>query len=333
MNKKEKSLLLKETSKKLLLDELKDKQSVYKKDILKALAKPLKDALKEKGLNIQEDDASSYLGSCIAEAVKQKTLVLKNGLISLKKAEELVKVSKEECKTVVLDELQKKALTRNELFKKCIEDLGANKTQSKKDDGQIKSYVGMILEELTKDNVISFSDSKYSIESTSKYSKKPLEEKEFKKQFFQRLHDNGGLFFEKFLSNLLEKYYSMTGRTVIENEVIGGANDGGVDVKLTVEEDLGFKETIFVQAKCRMNTQVTEKEIREFYGSVNALKGSRGLFVTTSTFHDGALKLLKSIDNCTGIDGDKLFELAKLSAYGIHESKLGFKFDDLVFDI
>ena len=97
------------------------------------------------------------------------------------------------------------------------------------------------------------------------------------------------------------------------------------------EEELGFIEKVIIQTKNRKSIPVTEKEIREFYGVMNAQKGTRGIFVTTSTFHPGANALLTSLDNCVGIDGKKLFLLAKKTGYGIHVTKNGFSFDNTMF--
>ena len=104
-----------------------------------------------------------------------------------------------------------------------------------------------------------------------------------------------------------------------------------VDVIMETEEELGFVERIIIQTKNRKNIQTTEKEIREFYGVMNAQKGTRGIFVTTSSFHPAAEKLLLSLPNCVGIDGKKLFSLVKQTVYGIHKTKSGFSFDNAIF--
>ena len=81
-------------------------------------------------------------------------------------------------------------------------------------------------------------------------------------------------------------------------------------------DSLGFKETIMVQTKNRSET-TTETTVRGFYGAVCAQQGSRGIFVTISDFHPSAIKLLNSIDNCVGINGDKIFSMACDTSYGI----------------
>ena len=111
----------------------------------------------------------------------------------------------------------------------------------------------------------------------------------------------------------------------------GGSEDGGIDILLETIDGLGFYEKIMVQTKCRDHASITETEVRGFYGSLNVLGGSRGIFITSTDFHPGAKKLLDSIDNCIGIDGDTLFELIKKTEYGICKVKNGYTFDTSVF--
>lgn len=330
MTKQEQKLLIKQLAKKTILDELKEKKTISKKSCLQSLGDTLKQQLKVKGVVISIDNARSNIGTTLSELKNEKAITLKEGIITIAK-DDAIKVTKEECKIALMGIIKKTQLSKKDITNGVIHALKADQTESTKDDDQIKSYVGTILSELIKENVLTLKDNLYSLRNTSKYTKTPIGEKEFKKQFFERLHENGGAFFEKFLESMLERYYSITQRDVLESEVVGGSEDGGVDIIIKTSDDLGFIETIMIQAKCRLNTQVTEKEVREFYGAVNAQKGSRGMFVTTSTFHKNAKKLLDSIENCVGIDGEHLFNLVKKTSYGIHQSKNGYKFDELVF--
>ena len=74
-----------------------------------------------------------------------------------------------------------------------------------------------------------------------------------------------------------------------------------------------------VQTKNKIDP-TKETTVRGFYGAVCARHGSRGIFVTSSDFHPGAKAFLDGIDNCVGIDGDKLFEMARITHYGIKKN-------------
>jgi len=71
-----------------------------------------------------------------------------------------------------------------------------------------------------------------------------------------------------------------------------------------------------VQTKNR-NDHSTETEVRGFYGAVCAAQGSRGIFATSSDFHPMAKKFLDSIDNCVGVNGERIFAMATDVSYGI----------------
>ena len=81
-------------------------------------------------------------------------------------------------------------------------------------------------------------------------------------------------------------------------------------------DSLGFRETIMIQTKNRSDT-ISETDVRSFYGAVCAKQGSRGIFATISNFHPGAQRLLNSLDDCVGVDGDKIFAMACDTSYGI----------------
>lgn len=277
----------------------------------------------------------SYIGTVLTNMITEGTIVKHGDKYSLAK-EKTVAVSEEQCKNAILSFLKKKTYTKKELYSALQKHFKTDKTKTVNDDNALKGTAGNLLSSMLSEKKIFIEDEKYSLvvqNAKKTYTKSPVHEETFKKLFLERLCDLGGLFFEKFVANLLEKYFLITGRDVLNCIILGGSDDGGIDVKLDTIEELGFTERIMVQAKCRKNIQVTEKEIREFYGALNAQGGTRGIFITTSTFHPCAEKLLLSIDNCVGIDGDKVFELVKKTTYGIRKNKDGYIFDETIFNI
>ena len=85
------------------------------------------------------------------------------------------------------------------------------------------------------------------------------------------------------------------------------SNDGGID-GIIREDKLGFDQ-IYIQAK-RWDTSTTigRPEIQKFYGALAGVGASKGLFITTATFSDGA-KQYADQQHIVLVDGDRLTKL------------------------
>lgn len=79
--------------------------------------------------------------------------------------------------------------------------------------------------------------------------------------------------------------------------------DGGID-GIIREDKLGL-DTIYIQAK-RWDNVVTVKEIRSFAGSLDEVGGSKGVFITTSSFTKDALAFSPKNKRIILIDGLQL---------------------------
>ena len=273
----------------------------------------------------------SYVGGLVDTLAADGSLLIVNHLYSLASGE-TVTVKTWQCEEAVKAFLAGGKYQKYQVFEAIDRHFGVDVTPSKQDNTVLHSMVGNALSTLVKRGEVTVDDDGYALVKKEKITwDQPMEREVFKRAFLSRIHSMGGPFFEHFVCNLLEKYYSVTGRTVLVCEVTGGSSDGGIDVVVDTRDGLGFCDHVLVQAKCRDKIHVTEKEVREFYGAQNALEGSRGIYITTSTFHEGAQRLLDSLDNCVGVDGDKLFVLAERAAYGLVKGKNGYSFDETVF--
>lgn len=95
----------------------------------------------------------------------------------------------------------------------------------------------------------------------------------------------GDTFFEKIVTDLLEKMGYGKG------SVTPASQDGGIDGIIRTDP-LGFNP-IFIQAKrYKMDRIVHRPEIQGFAGALGAV--SRGAFITTSSFSNGAIEFAKS---------------------------------------
>ncbi len=126
-------------------------------------------------------------------------------------------------------------------------------------------------------------------------------EMELKTELLEKLKEIDPYFFEKVILILLKK---MGYGDFIETSKSG---DGGIDGIIN-EDKLGL-EKIYTQAKRYNENKVREKDIRNFIGAMSG-DTSKGVFITTSTFDDSAIKKAKEAHHrIILIDGLKLVDL------------------------
>jgi restriction system protein len=126
-------------------------------------------------------------------------------------------------------------------------------------------------------------------------------ETEVKTELLERLKEIDPYYFEKVILILLKK---MGYGDFIETSKSG---DGGIDGIIN-EDKLGL-EKIYTQAKRYNENKVREKDIRNFIGAMSG-DTSKGVFITTSTFDDSAIKKAKEAHHrIILIDGLKLVDL------------------------
>lgn len=162
-----------------------------------------------------------------------------------------------------------------------------------------------------------------------------------KDAFLKKLRSLGGDYFEYYSVYLLEKYSRQNGRRLEGLRVSGGERDGGIDGELEVTDRLGFRETIYIQAKNWQPTDekwmVGETLLQQFIGAVTyrqAKEGkqhARGVFITTSRFTPEAKRMLAELsDKFVGYDGDDLYETAKECSFGLKEENGVWKIDEVL---
>lgn len=129
-----------------------------------------------------------------------------------------------------------------------------------------------------------------------------------KTELLEKLKTIDPYYFEKVILILLKK---MGYGDFIETSKSG---DGGIDGIIN-EDKLGLSK-IYIQAKRYGENSVREKEIRNFIGAMSG-DTSKGVFVTTSDFHSGAVKKAGDAHHSIIlIDGHKLVDL-------MHEFNVG----------
>jgi restriction system protein len=129
-----------------------------------------------------------------------------------------------------------------------------------------------------------------------------------KSDMLEKLKGIDPYYFEKVILILLRK---MGYGDFIETSKSG---DGGIDGIIN-EDKLGL-DKIYIQAKRYGENKVREKDIRNFIGAMSG-DTTKGVFVTTSSFHEGAVKKAHDAHHTIVlIDGMKLVNL-------MHEFNVG----------
>ena len=124
---------------------------------------------------------------------------------------------------------------------------------------------------------------------------------EVKTELLEKLKEIDPFYFEKVILILLKK---MGYGNFIETSKSG---DGGIDGIIN-EDKLGL-EKIYTQAKRYNENKVREKDIRNFIGAMSG-DTSKGVFITTSSFDDAAIKKAKEAHHTIIlIDGAALVNL------------------------
>ncbi len=103
----------------------------------------------------------------------------------------------------------------------------------------------------------------------------------------QRIRAGSPAFFESVVVRLLVAMGYGGSMAEIDKALVGGTGDGGVDGVID-QDPLGL-DRIYVQAKRYADgNSVGAGAIRDFFGSLDRFKATKGLFVTTSTFSPSA---------------------------------------------
>ena len=273
--------------------------------------------LSDKSTNGRLNVLRSMCGTVINEMHSRSIISRDAEYLYHKNTEKPVAIRMERCEEEILRRLRETSLTRPQIKDSLVQYFGTDDTATQKDDNKLFTYIGQILKRLVAEKLIDFDGSVYKISpARSAEIKSRAEVLSLKSDFLSLIHSKGGEFFEHYFMNLLARYFIRCGKTVVESYVTGGSADGGIDGIAKTVDSLGFKETVMVQTKNR-NDVANETDIRAFYGAVCAAQGSRGIYAITSDFHPMAKKLLDSIDNCVGVNGDKIFSMAVDCSYGV----------------
>lgn len=124
-------------------------------------------------------------------------------------------------------------------------------------------------------------------------------------ELLERLRTGTPSFFEKVVVDLMVAM-GYGGDVEEAAGVLGRTGDGGV-VGVIKEDVLGL-DMIYVQAK-RWENSVMRPEVQKYAGSLEGMRAKKGVFITTSTFSNGAREYVDMIEKkIVLIDGEQLVD-------------------------
>jgi restriction system protein len=131
-------------------------------------------------------------------------------------------------------------------------------------------------------------------------------------ELLEMIGDCSPSFFEKLVVDLLVRMgYGGTRKEA--GKAIGNTGDEGIDGIIN-EDRLGL-DIVYIQAKRWQNT-VTRPEIQKFAGALQGQRARKGIFLTTSSFSEGAKEYVSRIESkIVLIDGESLAQL--MIDYGV----------------
>lgn len=264
----------------------------------------------------QFTEIRGLIGSVVAEMKSDGVITYDSGTYSVG-ANGVIPLRMERCEKEIVSLLSRGPRNKQEIRAHLRRVFNTDKTKSESDDRILYNYMGQILRRLQASSIIEVAGGEYSLKAQTRADIDNLNDMlALKSEFLARLHQKGGEFFEHYILTLLKKNEEAHGKTVIECKTTGGSLDGGIDGIIKTVDYLGFRDLVLIQAKNRTD-MTSETVARGFLGAVYANRGTKGIFATTSDFHPGAKTFLGGIDNCVGINGEDIFNMACAMLYGI----------------
>jgi len=136
-----------------------------------------------------------------------------------------------------------------------------------------------------------------------------LLEQELADELLVKIRTGTPAFFENLVVRLLFAMGYGGSVTEINKALVGGTGDGGVDG--VIDQDILGLDRIYVQAKRYADgNTVGASAIRDFFGSLDRFKATKGLFVTASTFTASARETAAMLSKrLVLVDGGQLTRL------------------------
>lgn len=135
-----------------------------------------------------------------------------------------------------------------------------------------------------------------------------LEMRQLRAEILARIHVNSHSFFENLIIDvLLGMGYAGRKRDLASH--LGRSGDGGVDGIISMDE-LGLDVVLLQAKRLRPGTTVPVSHVRDFAGSLEARRATKGIFVTTAQFSAAAHEFVGAVSRrVVLVNGDQLADI------------------------
>ena len=328
--------------KKLILDCFEKQSNWYRKPLINecvSLFGLSEQETKDKSYNSIFTKCKSLVGSVINEMIADGYLFLTDAKVLVLLIDIKVILKEDEITNYLGSLLKKKEMTRDEIISCCVKKYKTDKTKTQEDDLELINLIDNILNKYLTKSVIKKENLLYSFVSTNKTGLDCVIQNIIENSKVDSLHESlvkaisvkGGEFFEAFSVKILTEYYKHNNNKILTSKVTGGSSDNGIDGIIEYQTLLDNKVLVLMQAKARTSTQVTLKEVREFYGAFKSQNGTLGIFTTNTTYHNEAKKFAENLDDLILIDGKKFEQLCILTKTAVKKYKNKYILDKEIF--
>ena len=191
----------------LTAEELADKSTKSRANIERSIAGAMLDDMVARGMVVKTADG-------VYSATDQRPVLIRN----------------ERCESEILKMLKKGPMQKSAIRSELIRIFGTDKTVTERDDSKLFAYMAEALRRMVNDGVLTEINKEYSLAVKTAARIDDINGMlNLKTAFLSQLHRRGGEFFETYFMNLLERYVSHYGKSVISNSTTGGSADGGID--------------------------------------------------------------------------------------------------------
>jgi restriction system protein len=172
---------------------------------------------------------------------------------------------------------------------------------------QFKEKSNAVEDQTNDKNIVEIEDQRQTPDESIRSAYRKIETA-LAQDLLERIRQAPPAFFERLIVNLLISM-GYGGSVINAGRALGRSGDDGVDG--VIDQDALGLDRVYIQAKrYAVGNNIGAGAIRDFFGSLDRHKATKGLFVTTSTFSSSAKETAELLSKrIVLVDGDQLASL------------------------